>query len=250
MNRPSLSPLLHLALCGLVSLAQAAEYPAQLDWSGRVSLAMPVSGIVATAPAQAGQHLKKGELLAALDTALFNARVAEAKAAVDQYRQEDADAQRDLDRISELYARTVSATTELDAAKLRRARIAAQLAAAEARLEISRHQLQEAEMRAPFDAVVLNRMVEPGLIAATPCQPNPLFTIARDHELLARTQVDAQHAHRIKLGSKAEVLAAGRQFTGEIRSLSVLTAHQYSLEVALPREDDLMPGLAATIRLP
>lgn len=250
MNRPTLTLWLSLSLCGMNTGALAAEYPAQLDWSGRVSLAMPVSGIVATAPAQAGQHLKKGELLAALDTTLFKARVAETKAAVSQFLQEDTDAQRDLERVSELYARTVSATTELDAAKLRRARAAAQLAAAEARLEMSRHQLQEAEMRAPFDAIILNRMVEPGLIAATPCQPNPLFTIARDHELLARTLLDAQHASRIRLGERVEVLAAGRPFSGEIRSLSVTAANQYSLEVALAREADLTPGLAATIRLP
>ena len=69
-------------LCVATPLAQAAEYPALLDWSGRVTLTLPVSGVLESVAARAGQSIRKGELLASLNPALFKAGVAEARADV------------------------------------------------------------------------------------------------------------------------------------------------------------------------
>lgn len=237
--------------CGLLAgAAQAADYHGALDWSGRVSLAMTVSGVVETVAAQPGQVVKKGDLLAALHPALFKAGVAEARADADRLTEEEADAGRDLARVKELYARSVAPTTELDAARLRHARAVSGLAAAQARLEKARRLLVESELRAPFDAVVLNRMAEPGLVAATPCQPNPLFTVARADELLARASLEPAQAAHVRPGAAAEVQAAGKTWKGVVRGVSAQGETRYGVEVALPREAGLIPGLAAVIRMP
>ena len=239
-----------LALIQLAMPVQAVDLAAELAWSGRVSLAMPVSGVVETVLAQPGQQLKKGELMASLNATLFKAGVAEAKADVDRLAQELADAQRDLDRVKELYARTVSATTELDASQLRFDRAAAAMAGAQARLDKARHQLEQSELRAPYDAIVLERMAEPGLVAANPCQPNPLFTVARAEELIAQARVTTDQAGRLSPGARAEVLAGGKSYKSEIRGVGLLPDGKYRLEVAFPREKGLLPGQPATIRLP
>lgn len=239
-----------LALMFLATAALAAEYAAELAWSGQVTLAMPVSGVVETVVAQPGQRLKKGDLMAALNPTLFKAGVAEAKADMDRLTQEQADAQRDLERVKELYARTVSATTELDAAQLRFDRADFALAGAQARLEKARHQLEQSELRAPFDAVVLARMAEPGLVAATPCQPNPLFAVARVEELMARAVMTPDQASRVSLGRKADVQVGGKVLKGEVRGISLQEGGKYRIEVAVPRENGLMPGQSASIRLP
>lgn len=239
-----------LALTLLATVAPAADHVAELAWSGQVALAMPVSGVVASVVAQPGQRLKKGELMAALNPTLFQAGVAEAKADRDRLAQEHADAKRDLERVRELYARTVSATTELDAAQLRFDRADAALAGAQARLEKARHQLEQSELRAPFDAIVLARMAEPGLVAATPCQPNPLFIVARAEELLARATLSPDQAAHVNLGRKAEVRAGGKVLNGQIRGISLQEGGRYRLEVVVPRENGLMPGQPASIRLP
>ncbi|MEW5771356.1 MAG: efflux RND transporter periplasmic adaptor subunit [Pseudomonadota bacterium] len=243
----------HALLSALLLIAadlQAAEFPAVLDWSGQVALAMPVTGVVETVAAKPGQRLKRGELMAGLNQTVYKAGVAEARAELDRLGEEEAEAKRDLERVQELYARTVSATTELDAARLRHARAASGLAMAQARLEKARRQLAESELRAPFDAVVLARMAEPGLVAATPCQPNPLFNVARDDEILARATLDAEQAARVRLGGKAVVEAAGGSRTGEVRGLGHLGQGKYALEVAIGRDGRLLAGQPATIRLP
>ncbi|MBI5330360.1 MAG: efflux RND transporter periplasmic adaptor subunit [Betaproteobacteria bacterium] len=234
----------------LAASAQAAEHAGVLDWSGRVSLAMTVSGVVETVMVQPGQNVKKGDLLAALNPALFKAGVAEARADMDRLTEEEAEAGRDLARVKELYNRTVAPTTELDAAKLRHARAVSGLAAAQARLEKARRLLAESELRAPFDAVVLQRMAEPGLVAAAPCQPNPLFTLAHADEILARANLEPAQAARVRPGAAAEVQAGGRSHKGVVRAVSIQGEMRYGIEVALPREAGLMPGLAAVIHLP
>ncbi len=230
--------------------APAAELAASLDWSGRVSLTLPVAGVLEQVNVQAGQTVKKDELLAALNPTLYKAGVVEARADLDRLTQEEADATRDLDRVKELYARTVSSTTELDAAKLRHARAQAGLAAAQARVEKARRLLAESELRAPFDAIILARHGEPGLVITIPCQPAAVVSIARADEWLARAPVDAAQATNLRLGEEAGVQIAGQTVKGRIRALTAQPEGRVLLEVALPRAAGTWAGQAASIRLP
>ncbi|OYY94774.1 MAG: hypothetical protein B7Y41_04170 [Hydrogenophilales bacterium 28-61-23] len=238
------------ALSLAASFAWAAEYPAVLDWSGRVVLTLPVSGVLASVSGQAGQAVKKGELLASLEPTLFKASVAEARADMDRLAEEHADAQRDLDRVRELYARTVASTTELDAAKLRFARANAGLAAAQARVERTRRLLAESELHAPFDALILSRQGEPGLVIASQCAPTAVFTVARADELVARSSIDAAQAARVVLGGVVEVSVADANLKGRVQAVSLGAERRYTLEVALPRSANMYAGQSASIRLP
>lgn len=233
-----------------VGAVAAAEYSAVLDWSGRVALTLPVSGVIDNVAVQAGQVVKKGELLASVDPTLFKAGVAEARADMDRLGEESADAKRDLDRVQELYSRTVASTTELDAAKLRFARASSGLAASQARVERARRLLADSELRAPFDALVLSRQAEAGLVITSQCQPATIISVARAEEYLARAMISASQAAGIRLGAEAEVSVAELSLKGKVRSLSVSADNRYSLEVALPRNAGLLVGQSATIRLP
>jgi len=234
----------------VASVTQAAEYPAVLDWSGRAALTLPVSGVLGSVAVQAGQLVKKGELLASLEPTLFKVGVAEARADMDRLIEESADAKRDLDRVQELYSRTVASTTELDAAKLRFARASSGLAASQARVERARHLLAESELRAPFDALVLNRQAEPGLVITSQCQPAVIVNIARADEIIARAILSASQAAGIRLGTEAKVSVAEMNLKGKVRALAVDADHRYSLEITLPREAGRLVGQPATIRLP
>jgi RND family efflux transporter MFP subunit len=242
----------------LPAMVQAAEYPALLDWSGRVTLTLPVSGVLNHVAAQAGQTVKQGELLASLEPSLFKAGVAEARADIDRLNQEQVDAHADQQRVQELYARTVTSTTELEAANLRFARANASLAAAQAQLERARRLLVETELRAPFDVVVLQRHAEPGLVISSQCQPAPVFTVARADELLVRasltpTQIAAMGASgraSLHLDSEAEVILGEASQTGKIKSLTSSSDQLYRLEVSIPRSASMFAGQPARIRLP
>ncbi|MDD5389771.1 MAG: efflux RND transporter periplasmic adaptor subunit [Gallionellaceae bacterium] len=242
--------LLALIAGNALAAADVATLPATLDWSGRVSLTLPVAGVVEQVNVQAGQTVKKDELLAALNPTLFKAGVAETRADLDRLTQEEADASRDLDRVKELYARTVSSTTELDAAKLRHARAQAGLAAAQARVEKARRLLAESELRAPFDAVILARHGEPGLVITSPCQPAAIVSVARADEWLARAPIEAARAANLRLGEEASVQIAGQTVKGRIRAITAQPEGRVLLDVALPRAPGTWAGQPAGIHLP
>lgn len=144
-----------------------------------IELTTRVSGVVEEVLVKAGQRVKKGAVLLRLDKTIYQAQVDEAGAEGDRLRAEEAEAKRDLDRAQELYSRTVSSTTELDAAKLRYTRAKSALTVAESRLTIARKNLMDTELKAPFNGVVTSLPAAPGVVVAAECQPRALAVMRR-----------------------------------------------------------------------
>lgn len=142
-----------------------------------VELTTRVSGVVETVLVKPGQHVKKDAVLLRLGRTVLQARLDEAAAEHARAQADEADARRELGRAQELFNRTVSSTSELEAATLRQARAQAALAAAQARRVIAQKNLQDAELRAPFDGVVKAVPGGPGTVVTADCQPRPLIIL-------------------------------------------------------------------------
>lgn len=144
-----------------------------------VELTTRVSGVVESVLVEPGQRVTKGSVLLRLDDVVLKARVDEATADAARAQADADDAQREQARAQELFDRTVSSTSELEAATLRAGRAQAALAATQARLTIARKNLADAELRAPFDGVVKLVPGAPGSVVAADCQPRPLVVLDR-----------------------------------------------------------------------
>lgn len=143
-----------------------------------VELTTRVSGVVEEMLVKPGQHVKKGTVLLRLDKTVLQARLDEATAERARAQADEADAKRELERAQELFNRTVSSTSELDAAALRYARAQADLSMAQARWVIAQKNLQDAELKAPFDGVVNAVPGGPGTVVTADCQPQPLVILS------------------------------------------------------------------------
>lgn len=143
----------------------------------KVELTTRVSGVVDEVLVKPGQRVKKGAVLLRLDKTVLQARFDEATAEHARAQADEADAKRDLDRAEELYNRTVSSTTELDAATLRHVRAQAAVSVAQARRTIAQKNLSDAELKAPFAGVVSAVPGAPGTVVAADCQPKPLVIL-------------------------------------------------------------------------
>lgn len=144
----------------------------------KVELTTRVSGVVDQVLVKAGQNVRKGTILLRLDKTILQARFDEAAAEHARAQADEADAKREMERAQELFNRTVSSTTELDAAVLRHARAQAALSAASARRVIAQKNLHDAELKAPFDAVVSAVPGVPGTVVAADCQPKTLVILS------------------------------------------------------------------------
>lgn len=237
--------------------AMATDLAATLQWSQRVELAAPVSGVVQTVYVNIGDRVKKGQALVALDATDYSAGVAEAKADVAHAREEERDAKRNLDRVQELYNRTVISMTELEQAQLRNVRARSRLQEAQAKLTMNQKKLRDATVRAPFDGVVLARQVEPGQAVASQLQPQPLVVIARAGEMVARARAGLAQLDQLKVGQVATVVVGQRNYRGKIGTLGLepiadkeAGKAEYLVDVLFPVQDVLRAGTPATVRIP
>ena len=233
----------------------AADTPAVLQWSHRVELSSPVSGVVQQVNVGVGELVKKGQVLLALDGALYQAKVAEIQAGITRLEAEAAEAKRDLLRVEELYARTVVATADFDQAKLRNIRAESMLAEARANFRQNKKTLDDTQIRAPFDAVVVVRQVEPGMSVAAGLQPQILLILAKAEEMLARLYLSAAQLEKLKVGQTVTVASGGQSYAGKIKSLGLEPSKRdgdasYQVDVAFTSKEQLRAGAAAVVKLP
>lgn len=235
--------------------ALAADLPATLQWSQRVELAAPASGVVQAVHVNVGDRVKKGQTLLTLDAAAYSAGVAEAQAEVVRAEEEARDAKRNLDRVQELYNRTVIALTELEQAQVRQVRAKTQVDGAKAKLAANQKQLRDAAVRAPFDALVLVRQAEPGQTVASQFQPQTLFALARAGEMVARGKASLAQVEKLKVGDAVTVEVNKQSYSGKIKTLGLEPVGEkgdvgYPVDVLFSTKEVLRAGTPATLKLP
>lgn len=259
MNRSK--PLLQLFLaCAAISaagVAFAAELQATLDWARRVELSTPVSGTVTKVMVEPGARVGQGDTLLTLDPRPFQARVARARAELASAQETLAEARREVERAQELFDRQVMSTHELQLEKIALTEAQSAHQKAKSELELAQLELEYATVHAPYDAVVLQRRVEPGQTVVTRLQTTPLLVLAGAERMLARARVSAAQLAQFKPGSEVEVRVEGRAYRGTVGNLGLepedtADGPRYGIEVQIPAAagQDLRAGQPATLVLP
>lgn len=140
----------------------------------------------------------------------------------------------------------------------------AQLAAAGAQVDLLHQQKNDAALRAPIDAVVRSRLLEPGEIATA---QRPVFSLAVVDPKWVRAYVSESDLVRVRTGMTATVEVDGghqRTFTGHVGFISPVaeftprtiqteelrTSLVYEVRVLVDDPDDVLRlGMPATVRL-
>jgi len=233
----------------------AADIQATLEWSQRVELSTPISGTVQSVYVEVGDRVKKGQILLSLDDAFLQAKVEQTKSELTRLNAEAEEYRRELDRVLELHERTIVATTELDQAKLSALRSQSIVAEAKARLRQNQKVLNDAAIRAPFDAVVIFRKAETGQSVVTGLQSQMLLTLAKSGEMIARTQLASVQVDQLKTDQVVIVKIAEKNYTGKIKTLGlepIKTGDElvYLVDVVFPCLETLRAGTPVMLQLP
>ncbi len=199
----------------------AAEYDATVHFSRRVELGLPVSGIVARVAVRPGEHVAPGTVLVALEATPFVAAVEQAQAEVARAAATHSEAARDLRQAQELFDRTVLSAVELENAKLAAQRAAAELQRARARLKQARYELERSQLRAPFEAWVLEVRVQPQQNVVSALAAAPLVVLAAYGEFEARARVPLEVLTGLEIGRPATVRVGGRRYAGRVQGLEL-----------------------------
>ena len=233
----------------------AADVQANLQWSQRVELSTSVSGNILVVHVDAGDLVKKGQVLLSLDGAAYQAQVDESRSEITRLTAEADEDKRELDRVLELHERTIVATTELDQAKLKLIRSQSALSEAQARLRRNQKALSDTSIRAPFDAVVILRQAEPGQSVAAGLQPQTLLTLARSGEMIARMHLPSSQLDQLKSGQPLPLTVGSANYTGKIKTLGmepvkIKEEWLYPVDVLFSVKEKLRAGTPALVKIP
>jgi HlyD family secretion protein len=206
------------------------------------------AGRIAAIYVEAGDHVKRGQVLARLNVSVLEPQVANLEAALEQARAEAELADAEYRR-----AQAVSASGALSAEETQRRKSTAVTAAAKvkvaaAQLAEAQARLARAAVRAPADGLILTRNVEVGQ-TATP-GGEALFRLSENGEVELRGQVSEQDLPLLRVGQSVDVRLTGltHLYQGHVRLLGAVIDPQTRLgmvRVALAPDPNLRPGAFA-----
>ena len=236
-----------------------------------VQVGSQVSGRIAALHADWNSPVKKGQLIAKIDPALFQASVDQARANLAaaqgnlaKAKVQAVDARRQAERQKELAVRKLNAQADLDTALANADAADAQVAAIEGSVAQTRAALQSAEVNlaytnivSPTNGTVISRNVDVGQTVAASLSAPTIFVIAED---LAKMQVDTNVAEadvgRLKAGMAASFTVdayPGEIFRGKIRqvrnapqTVQNVVTYDAVIDVDNP-ELKLKPGMTANV---
>lgn len=210
----------------------------QIEPYQSVQVAAETTGLVTRMVAKKGQRVKQGQLLLELSMDDRGARQREAQALLKLRETEHAG-------VIKLQQSGLQSKTELAVAE-------AQLEAAKAVLEQIELDIKHTQIRAPFDGVINDHLVEPGDYMD---RGNPAMLLVDDSRLLAVGNVPQQSIQSVKQGLAARVkLLNGKTLQGEISFVSATAdaaTRSFRTEVEIDNsQHQIAAGISGEIRIP
>ena len=203
------------------SVVKAEEFAATLQWSKRVELSTPVSGVVQKVFAVPGNIAAKGEVLVQLDSRSYKADLKYAKAKLTNADEISQEAKRELDRQTDMYERTMLSDHDLQVAKNNFTSAQSQYLQAQSSLTKARLNLEYSAIRAPFNAVVIRTIAVKGQVVASEVTPPVLVIVAEAQRMLARFYSSADKVNDLVVNQGVKIDVLGQVYQGKIFSIAL-----------------------------
>lgn len=200
----------------------------------------------------AGDWVKKGQVMASIDRSVQNQQVASLRASVGANQADLNLAQANLDRASKLIERGFISKADIDRLTATRDSAAARLRVAQAQLGESQARNNRLSIVAPTGGYILERSVETGQTVTQ--GSGVLFRIAQNGEMEFQAQLSESDLARVSVGTSAEIVPVGTNvsFTGQIWQISPMIdsqSRQGIARFALAYDRALRPGGFASARI-
>lgn len=155
----------------------AAAYPGEIRARQESPLSFRVGGNLVSRHVDAGERVKKGQLLADLDAADYASQAAASQAQLAAAEADLVRARDDQKRYAKLAEDQLVSRSALDQQTAAFKAAQGQANAARANLAVARNQAQYAQLRAPTDGVIASRQAEAGQVVSA---GQTVFTLAAD----------------------------------------------------------------------
>lgn len=237
------------------SVSKTVTATGTLEAITTVEVGTQVSGIIEKLYVDFNSYVKKGQILARIDTTNLAAAMEQSQATLDNAKAELDYQQATYDRMAPLNNKQLISQTDFDQTVYNLNKARANYNSALAQHKKNQINLDYAMIYSPIDGIVLNRAVEQGQTVAASFNTPTLFTIANDlTQMRVEADVDEADIGQVKQGQRVEFTVDAypdRTFDGEVTEVrleptvtnNVVT---YTIIISAPNPDyKLMPGMTA-----
>ena len=255
------------------TIQQFVEASGTIKPVNTVSVGSTVSGLMMQVYVDYNSKVKEGQLLALMDTSLFDANCEKTQAALvnaqadyDKQAAITANSLKTYNRCKNLVSRNFMARSELDKAEADYLANKALLNAARAKIiqakadkDYADRQRSFAYIYSPVDGVIVTRNVDPGQPVAASFQAPELFTVAKDlKEMQIEVSVSEADIGKIKEGQEVDYTLDGYPdeiFKGKVTQVrisptTVSNVVTYTVIVSVDNDElKLKPGMTANVSI-
>jgi HlyD family secretion protein len=224
-----------------------------------VQVGTQVTGTVARLFADFNSQVKKGQVIALIDTILLSATRADADANYVKAQVQLTEMKKEFDRNEKLFKQGVIPQADYDMSFTNYQSALSQLTSLQAQLNRAKINLRYATIYAPISGVVISRNVDVGQTVVSSFNTPTLFTIANDlSKMEVYANVDEADIGQIKVGQKANFTVDAFPddvFEGVISQIRlqptiVQNVVNYTVIIDVPNPGlKLLPGLTANINV-
>ena len=240
------------------------RYSATIEPAQQVTLSFKASGYVDSVlqrptaggglhTAQQGDRVSRGLTLARVRESEYRERVKQARARVDESEASRVKAQLDLERAKTLFASQSLTKPDLDGAQAAFDGGEARMTSVRADLELALTGLRDTAVVSPIDAVILERKIEVGMLAAAGTQA---FVLGDVSTVKARFGIPDSMVQAVALGDAIDVnvdAAGAAIFPGRITAIAPAADPQsrvFDVEVSIANKSGaLRPGMIGAVTL-
>ena len=242
---------------GDVSLMVTSTGSMNADTS--VDVGTQVTGVIAKINVDFNSVVKKGQIIAVLDTNLLYANKVDANAAMQRAKFQSDESTREYNRAKKLFSTNTITQADYDLALTAYQNANGNLISGRAQLNRANINLQYATIKAPISGMVISRNIQIGNMVIASFNSPTLFTIAYDlKKMQVQANVDEADIGQVKVGQEAKFTVDAfpkNVFTGvitQVRRQPVMVQNVVNYVVIVEVENPemkLVPGLTANLNI-
>ncbi len=228
-----------------------------LEALSTVEVGTQVSGRIASLFVDFNDEVRRGQLLALIDTTLLAAQVRDQLAILERTKAQYNEALAKHERNKKLFEKKFISELDFIASKTAIESALASLKSAEFAIEKAKTNLEYAFITAPISGKIINRNVEQGQTVAASLSAPTLFTMVEDlSSMRILANVDEGDIGQIKVGQKVSFTVQAfqdKKFEGEVSQIrlspqTISNVVNYTVVVTADNKEKLLlPGMTATV---
>lgn len=227
-----------------------ANFIGTVYFSRTAEVAAEISGIVEKVFIEDGEVVKAGDQLMRLDDGLLATEISATRALYEQSIVDVEQADKDYRRIANLHEQDAIATSEYETYATRLNRLKKQVLVLKARLDKQLLEQEKKVVRAPFNGLVIENLVEVGEWVNI---GGVIATVADNHSLEAHIDIPANVIPYLSRGKEVDLSIGGQDLKG--RFIAVIprgdvSTRTFVAKFQLTNNGQMIEGMQANVSLP